>query len=95
MLLLVNNLMCRVVSYQQSHKSCCFLSTISRVVLFLGRATAGFDGLRDLPERLLAQIVVKVVEVTDDLLILTELVVAEKYTTGGDCVNYIQSAVLV
>ena len=68
---------------------------ISRVVLFLGRAAAGFDCLRDLPERLLTQVVVKVVEVTDDLLILTELVVAEKYTAGGDCMNYTQSAVIV
>ena len=54
-------------------------------MLFLGRATAWFDGLGDLPERLLAQVIIEVVEVTDDLLILTELVVAGKYTAGGDC----------
>ena len=46
--------------------------------MFLRMASTWFYGLRDLPERFFAQIVVKVVEVCNDLFVLLENVIAEK-----------------
>ena len=56
----------------------CVMNPISRVVMFLRMASTWFYGLRDLPERFFAQIVVKVVEVCNDLFVLLENVIAEK-----------------
>jgi len=46
-------------------------------------AVSWFDTLRDLPERLFTDEVVKVVEECDDLCVLLELIVADTQTVNG------------
>ena len=51
---------------------------LGRVEVF--RTVPWFDGLRQLPQRLLADEIIKVIEQRDDFLVLLQLIVAARHT---------------